>query len=123
MSTISDLHGSLMKDLSMTVLLDYYGSMLTQKQRDTMEMYYEQDFSLAEIAEQTGSTRQNALNCLQKSCDRLKDMERKLGFVRRTHELQADISELEGLILQSEMTNECVMADIDEKMVEIKTKL
>jgi predicted DNA-binding protein YlxM (UPF0122 family) len=112
-----------MKDLSMTVLLDYYGSMLTQKQRDTMEMYYEQDFSLAEIAEQTGSTRQNALNCLQKSCEHLKDMERKLGFVRRTHDLQADIAELEGLILQSEMTNERVMADIDEIMVEIKTKL
>ncbi len=111
------------KDFAMTMLLDVYGVMLTDRQHDIMEYYYENDYSLAEISELTEITRQGVLNCLRKSEKHLKDLELKLGLVRRFRELEADISELEGLILQSEMTNERVMADIDDLMVEIKKKL
>lgn len=111
------------KNLAMTMLLDVYGMMLTERQQEIMSLYYEQDFSLAEISEEMEITRQGVMNCLRKSEAHLMDLERKLGLIMKLRELENDIAELEGLILQSEMTNERVMADIDEKIVEIKSKL
>ena len=48
------------KDLRITFLLDFYGDMLTEKQREVVECYYNEDLSLAEIAEEKGITRQGA---------------------------------------------------------------
>ena len=44
------------KDLRITFLLDFYGDMLTEKQREVVECYYNEDLSLAEIAEEKGIT-------------------------------------------------------------------
>ena len=41
------------KDMRIPLLLDYYGDMLTDNQRETLELYYDEDMSLAEIAEPT----------------------------------------------------------------------
>ena len=45
------------KNLEISFLLDFYGDMLTDKQRDVVELYYNEDLSLAEIAEQLGVSR------------------------------------------------------------------
>ncbi|MDR0821468.1 MAG: DNA-binding protein [Oscillospiraceae bacterium] len=111
------------KDLSMTILLDYYGGLLTDKQRETLQLYYEYDLSLGEISLETGISRQGVLGCIQKSGEHLRQLEQELCLARRTVELTRDIEELEGLIMQADMQNESVMAEIDEKLVEIKTKL
>ena len=50
------------KDLTVSYLLDFYGDVLTDKQRDVMEQYYNDDLSLAEIAENFGITRQGAVS-------------------------------------------------------------
>ena len=47
-----------MDALEMTLLLDYYGGMLTDKQRDCFDMRYNQDLSLGEIGEALGVSRQ-----------------------------------------------------------------
>jgi hypothetical protein len=111
------------KDFAVTVLLDVYGMMLTERQRETMELYYEEDLSLGEIAEATGITRQGVMNCLRKSETHLKSLEQRLGLVLKLRELETDIAELERLLLDSEMKNESVMADIDDLLVTIKKKL
>ena len=40
-----------MKDLNITILFDYYGECLTDKQRELFDFYYNEDFSLAEVAQ------------------------------------------------------------------------
>ena len=44
------------KNLEISFLLDFYGEMLTQKQREVIEYYYNDDLSLAEIADNEGIT-------------------------------------------------------------------
>jgi predicted DNA-binding protein YlxM (UPF0122 family) len=111
------------KDFAITVLLDVYGMMLTDRQRETMELYYEEDLSLGEIAEIMSISRQGVMNCLKKSEAHLKSLEQKLVLVRKFREFEQDIAELEKLLLHSEMKNESVMADIDDLLVQIKKKL
>ena len=43
---------------AMTLLFDYYGELLTEKQKTCFDLYYNQDLSLSEIAEEAGITRQ-----------------------------------------------------------------
>lgn len=111
------------KDLNMTILLDIYGSMLTDKQRDTLELYYEQDLSLGEIGDELFITRQGVLNCIKKSEAHLLELEEKLGLAQKLKEVSHNIDELEALIYQAEITNENELSAIEEKLVEIKQKL
>jgi len=111
------------KNLGVNILLDVYGDLLTARQREILELYYGEDLSLGEIAEAAGITRQGVLNCINKTEKKLFGLETKLGLIRKFRELQKDIDRLEGLILQSEMTNREVLAQIDELMVEIKGKI
>ncbi len=71
------------KDLSFVLLLDCYGELLTQRQRDLAELYYNEDFSLSEIAESTGITRQAVRDSLRHSEQTLLQTEEKLGMAER----------------------------------------
>ena len=51
------------KDFEMGYLLDFYGEVLTPKQREMLNQYYNDDLSLSEIGENFGITRQGARNC------------------------------------------------------------
>ena len=111
------------KNLGINILLDAYGTLLTDRQRVTLELYYGEDLSLGEISEETGITRQGVMNCIHKSEKKLFELETRLGLIRKFRELSEDIDKLEGLILQSEMQNRAILAQIDELMVEIKGKI
>ena len=111
------------KNLGVNILLDVYGALLTDRQRVTLELYYGEDLSLGEISSETGITRQGVLNCIHKSEKKLFELETRLGLIRKFRELTEDIDKLEGLILQSDMTNRAVLAQIDDLMIEIKGKI
>lgn len=72
-----------MDALEMALLLDYYGGMLTDKQRDCFDMRYNQDLSLAEIAEELGVSRQGVHDNLNRAEALLRNMEEKTGCVSR----------------------------------------
>ena len=74
------------KNLEIAVLLDLYGDMLTEKQRDFLGYYYNDDLSLAEVAEHLGITRQGVRDALQRGQEQLEFLERALGFVAREAE-------------------------------------
>ena len=77
-----------MKDhgVSMTLLFDYYGELLTEKQKTYFDLYYNQDFSLAEIAEEEGVSRQGVYDALSRTENILRKFEEKTGFVEKAME-------------------------------------
>jgi len=72
-----------MDALEMALLLDYYGGMLTDKQRDCFDMRYNQDLSLGEIAETLGVSRQAVNDNLTRTEALLRRMEENIGCVKR----------------------------------------
>ena len=66
------------KNLEIALLFDFYGDMLTDKQRDVVELYYDNDLSLSEIAENEGITRQGVRDSIKRAEAQLLDMEDRL---------------------------------------------
>ncbi|WP_052446650.1 YlxM family DNA-binding protein [Candidatus Soleaferrea massiliensis] len=89
------------KNLQMSYLLDFYGEMLSEKQKNIMELYYCDDLSLSEIAETHGMTRQGVRDNLKRAEHLLAGMEEKLGLIERDkgHQAQIDLllSDLDAL--------------------------
>jgi hypothetical protein len=81
------------KTVHLGLLLDFYGQLLTEKQRLYFTLYHQEDLSLGEIAEQYGVTRQAVYDILQRSQKTLMDLEGKLGLEKR-YALQRERLEL-----------------------------
>lgn len=77
------------KNLEIGYLLDFYGDILPERKRDIMDLYYNDDLSLSEIAEQMGITRQAVRDSIKKTEQELFFYEDKLGLRRRLTEAQA----------------------------------
>ena len=69
--------------VEMTLLLDFYGELLTEKQREYMELYYNEDFSLAEIARLGAITPQGVRDAILRGTATLTETERKTGLMAR----------------------------------------
>lgn len=91
------------KNLQISLLLDFYGQMLTDKQREVVELYYNEDLSLAEIAQHSGITRQGVRDAIKRAEVQLMDYEQKLGLMQRFHEIQEG---LEEIVLRAEKIRE-----------------
>lgn len=72
-----------MDALEMTLLFDYYGDLLTERQRLCIDMRYNQDLSLGEIAQELGVSRQGVYDNLNRAEALLRNMEEKTGCVSR----------------------------------------
>ena len=82
------------KDLKLWVLYDRYGALLSPKKREAFEAYYGEDLSLAEIAEDTGTTRQAVQDLLRRTCQELRQFEEKLNLLRSREENLALIDQI-----------------------------
>lgn len=87
------------KNLNISFLLDFYGEVLSERARSVLDMYYNEDLSLAEIADIIGISRQGVRQIAKKGADDLMFFENKLGLANKFKAVstQADliISELE----------------------------
>lgn len=72
------------KDLSVVLLLDYYGGLLPEKQRRLVEYYYCDDLSLAEISETEDITRQGARDAIVRAVKKLNAYESTVGFAQKS---------------------------------------
>ena len=87
----------LVKTLRMNYLFDFYQSLLTQKQRNYLELFYLQDYSLSEIADTFEVSRQAVYDNIRRTVDLVEDYESKLGLYRRFEKRQ----EIYNLMKQS----------------------
>jgi predicted DNA-binding protein YlxM (UPF0122 family) len=83
--------------LEMTMLFDFYGELLTEKQREYFDLRHNEDLSLAEIAENVGITRQGVFDIVARAEATLRDAEAKTGLIRRFGELRDGIAEARAL--------------------------
>lgn len=86
--------GVLAKNLEVIILLDFYGDMLTNKQRDFLGYYYNEDLSLSEIAENEGITRQGVRDSIKRAESQLFEMESRLGLVKRFDEVRSGLTDI-----------------------------
>lgn len=95
--TVAFLKGGvfLEKDrVRISALLDLYGAALPARQRDVLDLYYNDDLSLAEIAEDTGITRQGVRSALLKGEAFLSGMEESLGFFAKGQRIRSAAEEI-----------------------------
>lgn len=83
-----------MEALEMTLLFDYYGDLLTERQRSCVDMRYNQDLSLSEIAEELGVSRQGVYDNLSRAEALLRNMEEKTGCVQRAMKTRKAVREI-----------------------------
>ncbi len=75
------------KDLSLSLLYDLYSPLLSEKKREAFEGYFLSDLSLAEIAEETGTSRQAVRDLISRTKGELLGFEEKLGLMQKRKEI------------------------------------
>ena len=94
------------KNVEISLLLSFYKNMLTDRQADTVELYYNEDLSLAEIGAELGISRQGVRDNLKRAEATLYDVESKLGLVERFLGIKSSLSEIDEIILEIEKSPE-----------------
>ena len=104
------------KNVKISMLLDTYGKLLTEKQYKLLDDYYNNDLSLSEIAENEEITRQAVRDNLKKGENNLFEYEEKLGFMEKTiaqeEKITKIISEIEKI--EAEMEDKKIVKNLQE---------
>ncbi len=120
------------KDMTVAMLYDFYGDMLTEKQAEAIELYYNEDLSLAEIAEPLGISRQGVRDNIKRGEKQLFELEEKLGLVKRFMKIGEkldDVSTLLGTMRQYESMYvhshklSVAMKELSERISKIREEL
>ncbi|HWJ02071.1 MAG TPA: YlxM family DNA-binding protein [Verrucomicrobiae bacterium] len=106
----------------MALLYDFYGPLLTTKQRDSLDLYYQQDLSLTEIAGEEGISRQAVHDLLKRTEKILLEYEEKLGLVDRYLEQHARLTEMDDLLSQIPDMNTPVVNRLRQVIKELLAK-
>ena len=82
------------KNVEISILCEIYGNLLTDKQYKLLDDYYNKDYSLSEIADNMGITRQAVRDNLKKGENKLFELEEKLGIMKRTRKQEQKIGKI-----------------------------
>ena len=109
------------KKVEISILCDLYGKLLTDKQFEFLDDYYNNDLSLSEIAENNNITRQAVRDIIKKGENKLFEYEEKLGFMKRTLKQEEQIVNVlqELTKIQTQFTDK----QIAQILEHIKTEL
>ena len=90
------------KTIQIAMLYDFYGELLTPRQKEVLQYYYEENYSLSETAEELGVSRQAVHDTIHKAEKALRSYEQKLGLVERFKRTEANtqraVEELDQII-------------------------
>lgn len=85
-------------------LLDWYGSLLTEKQRSIVSQYANEDCSLSEMAEREGISRQGVRDTLKRAEEQLREYEKALRLAERFQKQERLAAAMRGLVKESKLT-------------------
>lgn len=105
-----------MIDVNMTVLLDIYGELLTEKQRISMELFYNNDYSLAEIGEDLEISRQGVHENIKQGTDKIKKLESVLKINEKRLQLKKACDKMKDHLEKEEMDDAARQLDIIENI-------
>ncbi len=77
-------------------LVDIYGKALSERQRDVVDLYYNEDLSLAEISEHCGITRQGVRDAIRHGVETLNSLESALGFYKKSEKIALLVSDIQN---------------------------
>lgn len=104
------------KNLEIGLLNDYYGGLLTEYQSRIVSMYYDEDLSLAEIADEVNVSRQAVRDVLVRSANKLNEYENKLGLVSKLSKI---VEEIERIKLNSDDATKIALEKLLQEVKEI----
>lgn len=90
------------KNVEVSLLFSFYGKMLTDRQADTIDLYYNEDLSLSEVGAELGISRQGVRDNLKRAETILYDTEERLGLMGRFLEIKNKLSEIDRIIADIE---------------------
>jgi len=102
-----------------TMLFDFYGDLLTEKQKEYYDLHYNSDLSLFEIAEMNGTSRQAVWDIIRRAEQTLREIEAKTGLVARAMQRRGTVAEIAALaeaLPESETRSEIIrrLAELEE---------
>ena len=103
------------------LLYDFYGNLLTKRQREVMYLYHEENYSLSEIADEFQISRQGVHDALKNAEKSLNDYEEKLGLVDRFDKTEKVINQIDNAI--DKIVKEDIDKNIKEQLLNIKTMI
>ena len=110
------------KDFKISLLYDFYGDLLTEKQQEAIELYYNEDLSLAEIAQFVAITRQGVRDSIKRAESQLLEFEERLGLLKKFENIKSTLSQIKECAnsvgeINSHLNNS---SEISDKCLEIK---
>ena len=93
------------KNLGISILYDFYGDLLTEKQQEVIELYYNEDLSLAEIAAHSGITRQGVRDSIKRAETLLSEFEEQLGLAHRFEQIKEILDDISKTAFEIEQIN------------------
>lgn len=103
------------KNVEIPMLLDIYGGALPMVQRDSLDMYYNSDLSLGEIADNTGKSRQSVFDTIRRGEHALQEMEENLKILEKNRILQNKIDSIRSLLME---VKKCISDDKSKELVD-----
>ena len=94
------------KNVEISLLFSFYGKLLTERQADTVELYYNEDLSLAEVGAELGISRQGVRDNLKRAEAILYDTEERLCLAKRFLGMKSKLSEIDRIIAEIEQSHE-----------------
>ena len=89
----------------MTMLFDFYGELLTDRQKEFFDLYYNEDLSLSEIAENAGISRQGVRDVIVRAEGIMQEIEDKTGLIRRFEQMRGHLSSIQSAAVEIKTIN------------------
>ena len=103
----------------MTMLYDFYGDLLTDRQREFFDLYYNDDLSLSEIAENAGISRQGVRDVIVRAEAQMQEIEDKTGLIRRFEQMRGHLNAIQAAVDNPYMSDDMIHTMLD--IVDVQT--